>query len=209
MLLITKAELQQFQAAPLEAVVVSYWKEKGDTETCEVRIAKAPGKGRRLNVYYPDGDRKTASMLQWKQARVRAEITQTQTATPPKALPWPLEPAIQAAMEGEWQEHRRLLPLKKWERLFRWIHPDSREKVWAEFEMLCFCPSGSEISAPQSPSSRQPTVTVHRSFFTESRSFSAKSSALDKGKSFSLNCGKFELRTSSNHREINRNPPTR
>ena len=128
-LLITKAELRQFQAAPLEAVVVSYWKEKGDTETYEVRIAKAPGKGRRLNVYYPDGDGKTASMLQWKQARVRAEIARTQTATPPKALPWPLEPAIQAAMEGEWQEHRRPLLLKKWERLFRWMHPDSREKV--------------------------------------------------------------------------------
>ena len=72
-------------------------------------------------------------MLQWKQARIRAEIARTQSAGLFKALPWPLETAVRAALEGEWQEHRRPLPLKKWERLFRWMHPDSREKMWAEF----------------------------------------------------------------------------
>ena len=75
--------------------------------------------------------------------------------------------------------------------------------------MLRFLLSDSEISAPQSPRSRHPTVTVHRSFFTESRSFLAKSSALDTGKSFSLKRGKFELHTLTISREINRNPPAR
>ena len=46
-------------------------------------------------------------------------------------------------------------------------------------EMLRFIFADPEISAQQSPSSRYPTVVIHRSISTESRSFSPNSSALD------------------------------
>ena len=101
-----------------------------------------------------------------------------------------------------------MIPAGK-ERAFQDKHKGTEFLTLPTSEMLRFLSSDPEISAQQSPRSRYQTVTVHRSIFTESRSFSANSSALDKGKSISLKRGKFELHTLSIRREINRNPPAR
>ena len=63
-----------------------------------------------------------------------------------------------------------LIPAGK-ERAFKDEHEGTVFLILPTSEMLRFLSSDSEISAPQSPRLRHPTVDVHRSFSTESRSF--------------------------------------
>ena len=130
--------LHVFLEGPPTAVAHTYWKERGEETIWEARVVRMGGKNKKLMVYFPHGEGKTATTAEWQRASTRARVARQREKGSTITFPWPQERAIQHAIRGELLRSARPLSLLKWGRLFKLFHPDSRQHMWAEYA-CCRC----------------------------------------------------------------------
>ena len=126
--------VEKFEQEDANAIAASYWKEPSDAYPVECRVMKVGGDRRKsLIVYFPHGEGRTATLAEWKWARIRAAVARRTQRTETVVFPWPWKNAIQTALSREIIRTGRPMTLLKWGKMFRLLHPESRANLWAEF----------------------------------------------------------------------------
>ena len=144
--------IDQFEQGEPNIIAFSFWQDAMDECPLECRVMKMGGidKRKTLIVYFPHGDGKTATMVEWKRARVRAAVARRRQKIDTIGFPWPWKNAIYLALSREFTRTGRPMTLVKWGRMFRLLHPESRESLWAEF--VCRrCQQTRRVEARQNP----------------------------------------------------------
>ena len=126
--------LDKFEQGEANLIAASYWKEVEEEYPTECRVMKATKERKRtLMVYFPHGEGRTATMMEWKYARIQAAIARRTQKTDTVVFPWPWKNAIQMALSKEIIRTGKPMTFLKWGRIFRLLHPESRVNLWAEF----------------------------------------------------------------------------
>ena len=105
--------LHVFLEGPPTAVAHTYWKERGEETIWEARVVRMGGKNKKLMVYFPHGEGKTATTAEWQRASTRARVARQREKGSTITFPWPQERAIQHAIRGELLRSARPLSLLK------------------------------------------------------------------------------------------------